>query len=226
MGKHIKKACLKKRQILGLSQEPQNARRKKGKKEVPIEDWKCSMRNGVKDVSDMIDDFDGKKGDAKYEEISCYKDMYGKLLSLFDKDLYEGTEMKELAMAFKNDLTEAESILVEKVEGEDRDMKTVSKLMAELEEEIEKYASERSTKKYKNIQSRLTQITKEIKTLVATSPANKSLKDKYNARLVQLWTEFESRSDSLVDILKQQMEMGTTVDTAGKLKRDHDAFMN
>ena len=127
-------------------------------------------------------------------------------------------------MAFKNDLAEAESNLVEKVEGEDRDMKTVSKLMAELEEEIEKYSSERSTKKYKNIQARLTQITKEMKTFVATSPANKSLKNKYNARLVQLWTEFESRSDSLVDILKQQM--GTTVDTAGKSKRDHDAFMN
>ena len=149
--------------------------------------------------------------------------MYGELLSLFDHDVDdEGTEMKDSVMAFKNELAAAENSLVEKVEREDRAMKSVSKLMAELEEEIEKYSSERSTKKYKNIQSRLTQITKEMKVLVVTSPANISLKEKYNARLAQLWTDFESRSDSLVEVLEQQM--GTTVGTSGKSnsQRNHD----
>jgi len=188
-----------------------------------VEDWKYNMRNGVKDVTDMVDDFNGMKGDSKYEEIRYYKDMYGKLLSLFDHDVDdEGTEMKDSVMAFKNELAAAESSLVEKVDREDRAMKSVSKLMAELEEEIEKYSSERSTKKYKNIQSRLTHITKEMKVLVVTSPANISLKEKYNARLAQLWTDFESRSDSLVEVLEQQM--GTTVGTSGKSnsQRNHD----
>jgi len=192
-------------------------------KKKAVEDWKYNMRNGVKDVTDMVDDFNGMKGDSKYEEIKYYKDMYGKLLSLFDNDVDdEGTEMKDSVMAFKNELAAAESSLVEKVEREDRAMKSVSKLMAELEEEIEKYSSERSTKKYKNIQSRLTQITKEMKVLVVTSPANISLKEKYNARLAQLWTDFESRSDSLVEVLEQQM--GTTVGTSGKSnsQRNHD----
>jgi len=192
-------------------------------KKKAVEDWKYNMRNGVKDVTDMVDDFNGMKGDSKYEEIKYYKDMYGKLLSLFDHDEDdEGTEMKDSVMAFKNELAAAESSLVEKVEREDRAMKSVSKLMAELEEEIEKYSSERSTKKYKNIQSRLTQITKEMKVLVVTSPANISLKEKYNARLAQLWTDFESRSDSLVEVLEQQM--GTTVGTSGKSnsQRNHD----
>ena len=43
---------------------------------------------------------------------------------------------------------------------EDRAMKVVLKLMAELKEEIDKYSSERCTKKYKNVKARLSQITK------------------------------------------------------------------
>ena len=61
------------------------------------------------------------------------------MLSLFDKEednKDEGTIMKEVAVAFKNELAEAEINLVEKVEGKDREMKNISKLMAELEEEI------------------------------------------------------------------------------------------
>ena len=94
-------------------------------------------------------------------------------------------------------------------------MKAVSKLMAELEDEIEKYASERDTKKYANIQSRLSTVTKEMKVLQPTSPANIALRAKYNERLTQLWKDFESRSDSLVEVLQQQME-GATGETEGK----------
>ena len=95
--------------------------------------------------------------------------------------------------------------------------------MAELEEEIEKYASERSTKKYSNIQSRLVKITKEMKGLQPTSPANIALREKYNDRLTQLWKEFESRSDSLVEVLEQQME-GVVVEASGKSssQRNHE----
>ena len=184
-------------------------------KKKAIDDWKQNMRSGVKDVSDIIDNFNGIKGDASYEEIIYYKHMYGELLSLFDHDEDdedEGSEMKDSVMAFKNKLADAENNLVEEVESEDRAMKDVSKLMAELEEEIEKYSSERCTKKYKNVKTRLSQITKEMKVLVATSPAIISLKDKYNERLAQLWTQFESRSDSLVEVLQQQMGTANTME--------------
>ena len=86
--------------------------------------------------------------------------------------------LKDIVLSLKEELAGTVSNLLEKDEGEDRAMKAGSKLKAELEDEIENYASERSTKKYKNIQSRLTQITKEMKVLVATSPANITLKEK------------------------------------------------
>ena len=81
-------------------------------------------------------------------------------------------------------------------------MKAVSKLMAELEDEIEKYASERDAKKYANIQSRLSTVTKEMKVLQPPSQANITLGAKYNYRLIQLRKDFESRSDSLVEVLE------------------------
>merc|ERR1719350_1270262 len=109
-------------------------------------------------------------------------------------------------MNLKGELSKANNYLDEKVEREDRSMKAVSKLMAELEEEIEKYASERDTKKYANIQTRLSHITKEMKVLQPTSQANIALRVKYNERLTQLWKDFESRSDSLVEVLEQQMD--------------------
>ena len=76
----------------------------------------------------------GNKG-----KLSYYRNMYGKMLSLFEFESGEdndGTKIKEMVMAFKNDLAEAETNLVENVKGEDREMKTISKLMVELEEEV------------------------------------------------------------------------------------------
>jgi len=115
-------------------------------------------------------------------------------------------EERQVVINLTEVLEVANNNLVEKVEGEDRDIKAVSKLMAELEEEVETYYSEKETKKYENIQSRLSQITKQMKLLQPTRQANVSLKDQYNNRLAQLWTQFETRSDSLVEVLEQQME--------------------
>merc|ERR1719318_2511066 len=138
------------------------------------------MRNGVRDVSDMID------GDDEYEEIIWYKQMSGNLLSLLEDD-DEETKIKNI----KIELATAETSLVDIVESEDRAMKAVSKLMAKLEDEIENYSSERTTKKYKNIQSRLKHLTQEMQGLVAKSSASISLKERYKARLTQLRKEFE-----------------------------------
>ena len=80
--------------------------------------------------------------------------------------------------------------------------------MTELEEEIEKYHSERDSNKYINIQTRLIHTTKENKQLQPTRQANLDLKNQYNKRLAQLWTEFENRSDSLVEVLEKQVGGG------------------
>jgi len=177
-------------------------------KKLVYERFSHSFRNGVQDVQDMVDEFDGIKGDEKYEEIQHYKNIYSDLLSLFDDDFQEEERREErrIVINLKQGLELANNNLVEKVEGEDREMKAVSKLMAELEEEIENYISERDTKKYENIKSRLSHITTQMKLLQPTRQANVSLKDQYNNRLAQLWTQFETRSDSLVEVLEQQME--------------------
>jgi len=198
-----------------------------------MEEFSYNFRNGIKDVEDMVEEFDGKKGSEKYEEIVFYKKMYGDLLSLFDNDFQyeEGRKERDLVRNLKGELGTANDHLEEKVEKEDRSMKGVSKLMAELEEEIETYASERDTKKYSNIQSRLSHITKEMKVMQPTSPANTALRAKYNERLTQLWKDFESRSDSLVEVLQQQME-GAVEETRGKtnsqkkLQARNDAIEN
>ena len=74
-------------------------------------------------------------------------------------------------------------------------MKAVSKLMAELEDEVRKYASEGDTKKYANIRNRLINITKEMKVQQPTSQANIVLRVKYKERLTQLWKDFKSWSE-------------------------------
>ena len=60
-------------------------------------------------------------------------------------------------------------------------------------------------KNIKNIQARLKHITLEVQGIVASSSDSISLKETYNARLTQLWKEFEGRADSLVEVLQQQM---------------------
>jgi len=172
-----------------------------------MDDFCTSFSSGVGDVQDMIESFEGKKGDEEYEEIMWYKKMYGDLLTMCNGDFLEEDEEKprKLVSDLKSKLEIASNSLVDKVEQEDRSMKYVSKLMAELEEEIERYASNRDTKKYTNIQARLIKITKEMKVLQPTSQANIALKIKYNERLTDLWKDFEDRSDSLVEELEKQM---------------------
>ena len=82
--------------------------------------------------------------------------------------------------------------------------------MAELKEEIKKYYGKRTTNRYKNIQSMMIKITREMKVLVVTSAANIALKEKYNTRLAQLWTKFESRANTLVEELELQVGGGGT----------------
>ena len=82
-----------------------------------FEEFCYNLRNGVKDVHDMVEEFDGKKGDEKYVDIVIYKKMYGDLLGLFDIDFQdeEGREEMDMLMILKGYLSAANSKLVEKV---------------------------------------------------------------------------------------------------------------
>ena len=69
----------------------------------------------------MMEEFDRKKDDEKYDEIVFYKKMYGDMF-LFDNDSYDkvGREERELAINLKGEMGKANNNLDEKVEREDR----------------------------------------------------------------------------------------------------------
>ena len=165
-----------------------------------FKDLEKSFSNGIKDLGEMVEDFKGKKGDEKYQDLVFYQDSYKQLLSLFKNDDISQVD------DWQEDLASLNNNLVEKVEAEDRAMKEVSKLMSELEEEIKKHDSQRSTNKYKNIKERIRELTNKAGKLKPTSSHNKELKTKYSDRLAVLWKEFEDRSDSVVEILEKQMD--------------------
>lgn len=150
------------------------------------------------DVEEMVGDFKGEKGSEEYEDINFYAGIYRDLLGVMEGDTEE-------APGLLVDLERASQELENKVEIEDREMKNASRLMAELEEEVKSYHSNRDSKKYANIKKRLGEVTKENNGLQPTREANVKLKEKYNKRLAELWTQFESRSDSLAEILEQQV---------------------
>lgn len=164
-----------------------------------MNDFRKKVRNGVKDIFDMVDDFQGRKGDEKYEEVKFHIDMIGMMLLAFEDD-----NDKELIL-YEGQLESAKSQLQDKTENEDREMKSISKDMAELEEEIVRYHADRDSNKYKNIRERMTEITKKLKDLKPTRDSTKKLKEDYNSRLAELWTVFESRSDSLFELLERQI---------------------
>ena len=89
-------------------------------------------------------------------------------------------------------------------------MKEVAKLMSELEEEIRRYYSQKTSTKHKNIQQRLTELTRKASALSPTSSSNKDMKRKFNDRLTVLFKEFEERSESVVEILERQMDTSSS----------------
>ena len=66
------------------------------------EEWSYGMKNGVKDVVGVVDDFDGIKGDAKCEEITYYGKIYRDMLSLFSNDVEESS-VKYVVLSLQNE---------------------------------------------------------------------------------------------------------------------------
>ena len=68
-----------------------------------------------------------------------------------------------------------------------------------------RYHSERTSNKYKNIQERMPEVPKALASFRPTKENNQTVKTQHNYRLGKLWEEFEARSDSLAEMLEQQM---------------------
>ena len=172
------------------------------------ENLQDDFARGLRDVKDMVEDFHGKKDDEKYKEIKFYQDMYSSLSSFLGSG--EDVGLESDVNQWNDELSTINNNLVEKVEAEDRAMKEVSKLMSELEDEIRRYYSQKTTAHHKNIQKRLTELTRKAANLSPTSSANKEMKKKFNDRLTILFKEFEERSESVVEILERQMETASS----------------
>ena len=173
-----------------------------------VKDLVENLSLGIADVRDFVETFNGRKGDEAHENVLFYLKTYEDLLSLHvnDESLLEvERDFRSKASNWRNELLGLRDALEEKTEGEDRAMKEMNKLMAELEEEVKNYYSDRSTKKYKNIQTRLTVVTRERANLKPSCSHNVKILDDINKRLAELWKDFEDRSESVVDMLAKNM---------------------
>ena len=177
--------------------------------EQATQESRAAMRRGVDTVVDMVDNFKGKIGDDEHREVLHYNGIYKQLLGMLTKELGQA-ETAGLSGELDRGMGELQS----KLELEETEMKEITKLMAELEEEINRYHSDRSTNKYNNIRTRMGTLTKKVCTFKPGRLENQEVKAKHNKRLGELWKEFETRSDSMVEILEQQM--GAPPSTSGR----------
>lgn len=180
---------------------------------------------GVGDVRDMVESFKGRKGDEDHENILFYLKTYEDQLSLHahDESVAEvDRDFPSKASSWSNQLSELRETLEEKTEGEDKAVKEISKLMAELEDEVKCYYSARTTTKYQNIQARMKTVTNKMSQLKPSCSHNLRLMDNIKARLAQLWIDFEDRSESVVDLLTRQMD----VDVGSSREKKEDILKN
>ena len=165
---------------------------------------------GIADCRDLVETFKGRKGDEEHENVLFYLKTYEDLLSLHVHDESIAEVERDFAIkasSWSKQLQTLKETLEEKTEGEDRAVKEVTKLMAELEDEVKCYYSARSTKKYQNIQNRMKIVTNKMAQLRPSSSHNVKLMEDIKVRLAKLWTDFEDRSEPVVDILTKNMEV-------------------
>jgi len=176
-------------------------------------EWIESMKEGVQSVEDMVENFEGKKNTEEYEDVQWYFTHYRSLIELHEHDYSApeeiGNEKFNLEINdLKRVLNKAEEALVEKTEWEEKHMKHVGALLAEVEDEMERYDSSRESNKYNNIKHRLSEMTKEMNNLNPAQELNKQRKEGFKKRLASLWTKFEDLSDNISDLLERQLAPG------------------
>ena len=179
--------------------------------EQATEESRSAMRRGVETVVDKVDNFKGKIGDDEHEEVLHYNGIYKQLLGMLTKELGQAE-----TAGLIGELDRGMGELQAKLESEEIEMKEITKLMAELEEEIKRYHSDRTTNKYNNIRTRMSTLTKKMGTFKPGRLENQEVKAKHNKRLGELWKEFETRSDSMVEILEQQMVAPLSIQERGE----------
>ena len=176
-----------------------------------VRDLVETFTRGIADVRDLVETFKGRKGDQEHENILFYLKTYEDLLSLHQNDeavAETDRDFPSRAVGWSSQLRDLRNVLEEKTEMEDRAMKEIRKLMDELEEEISNYYSGKTTRKYQNIQARMKQVTTKMSAFKPSSSHNQKVRDDVNKRLATLWTEFEDRSDSVVEMLTKTKEGG------------------
>ena len=192
-------------------------------KEEAATDVEESMKRGVEAVFDMVDNFKGKRGDAEHEEVLFYGNTYRQLLGMLSEDLEVEGMVGQLNAGMEG--------FQETLDVEERQLKAIVRLMAELEEEIKRYYSDRTTNKYRYIQERMVSLAENISIFKPGKQELEMVKTQYNNKLTDMWKDFESRSDTLVESLQQQMggqaggEMGES-GLSGRLEEGSNGAVN
>merc|ERR1719239_1814558 len=76
-----------------------------------------------------------------------------------------------------------------------KEVKQINKHLLELEEEIEKYMSNRDKNPYKNYKERIRTLTQELTQFRPQAQSSVAKKAEFNDRIAKLWLNFEKRSD-------------------------------
>merc|ERR1719495_1789314 len=135
---------------------------------------------GVDTVMDMVDNFQGKVGDEHHQEVVHYSSIYKQLLGMLTEELGQG-ETAGLIGELEKGMGELQA----KMDSEE----------GEMEEEIKRYNSDRTTNKFNNIRARMGNLTKKLSTFKPGRQENQDLKATHNRRLGDLWKNFENRSE-------------------------------
>lgn len=175
--------------------------------------WIDEMKQGVRDVEDMVENFENGRDSEEYRDIEWFLDHYRSLIKLHESDYRAPVGVGDVAFNnvvrdLKSDLEKAQGDLAEKTEWEEKKMKHVGALLAEVEDEMRRYNSNRDSNKYLNIKARLNNLTKENSSLKPSQKLNKTRKKEFDDRLGLVWEQFENLSDPLSATLERQLGYG------------------
>ena len=171
------------------------------------------MKQGVRDVEDMVENFENGRDSEEYRDIEWFLDHYRSLIKLHMSDYRAPVGVGDVAFNnvvrdLKSDLEKAQGDLAKKTEWEEKKMKHVGALLVEVEDEMRRYNSNRDSNKYLNIKARLNNLTKENSSLKPSQKLNKTRKKEFDDRLGLVWEQFENLSDPLSATLERQLGYG------------------
>ena len=159
------------------------------------EDLGRNLSRGIADLRESVELFTGGRDSQQAATIRNHLETFQILLD------HSGPSGPPALHSISAEFQALKEEFEEKLEAEDRALKEMKKQMAELEEEVKNYYSNRTSTKHANIKARIVKITKDLQKLklsINNTPLQK--------RLTDLWEEFETRSESLEEIFRKQQE--------------------